>query len=154
MSASPASLRRMSQLSLRLHQLARALDQRFVPNVPQEGIKEGTTEAAKDEAEKNRRSRALTALAAAMLAGIPDEEAAKQVTDRMGDDGIDGFAVPKCQAGPPVVYLVQAKWSAKGNYNFGTDEVRTLVDGFRKLRKWEDLDPHNPIRLFRSEIWS
>ena len=42
----------MSQLSLRLHQLARALDQRFVPNVPPDGIKEGTTETAKDEAKK------------------------------------------------------------------------------------------------------
>ena len=143
----------MSQLSLRLYQLARALDQRFVPNVPKDGIKEGTTETAKEEAEKQRRSRALTALAAVMLAGIPDEEAAKRVTDRMGDDGIDGFAVPKCQAGPPVVYLVQAKWSAKGNYNLVTDDVRTLVDGFRKLRTWTDLHPQNPIRAFKNEIW-
>jgi hypothetical protein len=134
MSASLASLGRMSQLSLRLYQLARALDQRFVPNVPMDGIKEGTTETAKDEAEKQGRSRALTALAAVMLARNSDEEAAKPVTDRMGDDGIDGFAVPECQAGPPVVYLVQAKWSAKGNYNLRTDDVRTLVDGFRKLR--------------------
>ena len=52
-----------------------------------------------------------------------------------------------------MVYLVQAKWSAKGNYNFGTDEVRNLVEGFRKLRTWTDLDPQNPIRAFKSEIW-
>jgi AIPR protein/Domain of unknown function (DUF4357) len=143
----------MSQLSLRLYQLARALDQRFVPNMPKDGIKGGMTEAAKDEAEKQRRSRALTALAAVMLAAIPDEEAAERVTDRWCDDGIDGFAVRGFHAGPPTVYLVQAKWSARGNYNFGTDEVRTLVDGFRKLRKWEDLDPQNPIRAFKSEIW-
>jgi hypothetical protein len=144
----------MSELSLRVFQLARALDQRFVPNVPKDGIKEGTTEAAKDEAEKQRRSRALTALATAMLASIPDEEASERVTDRWCDDGIDGFAVPGCEAGPPVVYLVQAKWSAKGNYNFGTDEVRALVDGLRKLRKWEDLHPQNPIRAFKDEIWA
>src|ERR1700722_12235722 len=118
----------MSQLSLRVHQLARALDQRFVPDVPLEGIPEGTTEKARDEAEKQRRSRALTALAAVILTGIPDEKAAKWVTDRGGDDGIDGFAVAESQVGPPVVCLVQAKWSAKGNYNFGTDEVRNLAE--------------------------
>jgi hypothetical protein len=143
----------VSQLSLRLYQLARALEQRFVPDIPKDGIREGTTETAKGETEKQRRSRALAALAAVILAGITDEKAAKQVTDRMGDDGIDGFAVPESQAGPPVVYLVQAKWSAKGNYNLGTDDVRTLVDGFRKLRTWTDLDPQNPIRAFKSEIW-
>ncbi len=153
MSVSPASLRRVSQLSLRLYQLARTLDQRFVPNVPKDGIKEGTTAAAKDEAEKQRRSRALTALAAVMLAGIPDEEATERVTDRWNDDGIDGFAVPGCQASQPVIYLVQAKWSAKGNYNLGNNDVRTLVDGFRKLRTWDDLDPQNPIRAFKTEIW-
>lgn len=143
----------MSQLSLRLYQLARALDQRFVPNVPSDGINEGTTEKAKDEAEKQRRSRALTALAAVMLAGISDQKAAKWVTDRGGDDGIDGFAKVESQAGPPVIYLIQAKWSAKGNYNFGTDEVRNLVEGFRKVRTWTDLDPQNPILAFKSEIW-
>lgn len=143
----------MSQLSLRLYQLARVLDQRFVPYVPKVGIKEGVTPKAKEEAQKQRRSRALTALAAVMLAGIPDKEAAKRVTDRMGDDGIDGFAVVERASEPPVVYLVQAKWSAKGNYNFGTDDVRTLVDGLRKLRTWTDLDPNNPIRDFKSEIW-
>ena len=111
------------------------------------------TETAKGEAEKQRRSRALTALAAVMLAGISDEEAAERVTDRWCDDGIDGFAVPECQAGPPVIYLVQAKWSAKGNYNLGNDDVRTLVDGFQKLRTWDDLDPQNPIRAFKKEIW-
>lgn len=143
----------MSQLSLRLYQLARALDQRFQRYIPEAGIKEGTTEKAKDEADKQRRSRELTAMVSVMLAGISDEEAGKRVTDRWCDDGIDGFAVPKCQAGPPVVYLIQAKWSAKGNYNLGTDDVRTLVDGFRKLRTWTDLHSDNPIRDFKSEIW-
>jgi hypothetical protein len=153
LSVSPASPWRVSQLSLQVCQLARVLDQRFVPNVPKDEIKEGATEKAKDEAEKQRRSRALTALATVMLAGISDEEAAEQVTDRGGDDGIDGFAVAEFQVGPPMVCLVQAKWSAKGNYDFGTDEVRNLVEGFRKLRTWTDLDPQNPILAFKSEIW-
>jgi hypothetical protein len=88
-----------------------------------------------------------------MLAGISDEEAGERVTDRWCDDGIDGFAKVESQAGPPVIYLVQAKWSAKGNYNFGTDDVRTLVDGFRKLRTWNGLHPQNPIQAFKSELW-
>jgi hypothetical protein len=141
----------VSQLSLLVYQLAR--DQRFVPHVSPDGIKKWTTEKEKDEAEKNRRSRALTALAAVMLGGASDVEAAKRVTDRGGDDGIDGFAKVECQTGPPVIYLIQTKWSAKGNYNFSTDDVRTLVDGFEKLRTWDGLHPQNPIQAFKSELW-
>ena len=135
-----------------MYQLARTLDRRFLPpHLLLEGIKTGTTEKEKDDAEKNRRSRALTALAAVMLAGIPDEEAAKRVTDRGSDDGIDGFAIAY-PAGPPVIYLIQAKWSSKGNYNFGTDDVWPLVDGFEKLRTWNRLNLQNPIRAFESEL--
>ena len=88
-----------------------------------------------------------------MLSGISEEQAAKWVTDRTNDDGIDGFAKTECQSGPPVLYLVQAKWSAEGKYNFGQDDVRTLVDGLKKVRTWEDLHPRNPIRAFKGEIW-
>jgi hypothetical protein len=98
------------------------------------------------QVERQRRSWALTALATGMLSGISEEKAAKQVTDRMGDDGIDGFAVLECQAAPPAIYLVQAKWSAKGNYNFRKNDVQSLVDGFQKLRTWDDLDPRPPVR--------
>jgi AIPR protein/Domain of unknown function (DUF4357) len=144
----------VSQLSLRVCQLAYALDQRFVtPHLPLDGIKTGTNEKEKDDAEKNRRSRALTALAAVILADIPDEEAAQRVTDRGPDDGIDGFAKVEFQAGSPVIYLIQSKWSSKGNYNFGTDDVWPLVDGFEKLLTWDRLNPQNPIRAFKSELW-
>ncbi len=51
-----------------------------------------------------------------------------------------------------MVYLLQAKWSAEGTYNFGTGDVQTLVEGLRKLRTWVDLDPANPIRAFEPEI--
>jgi hypothetical protein len=135
-------------------QLAYALDRRFVPpHLSLDGIRTGTTEKEKDEAEKNRRSRALTALASVILTGIPDEEAAKRVTDRGPDDGIDGFAKVEFQAGSPVIYLIQSKWSSKGNYNFGTDDVWPLVDGFEKLLTWDRLNPQNPIQAFKSELW-
>lgn len=148
------SLRPMSQRSLRLHQLSRVLDQRFTYVVPQEGIKDGDTEKAKEDALRHRRSRGLAALAATLLAGVPDAVAAERVTDRGEDDGIDGFArTQQTSDGGPVLYLVQSKWSADGNHNLGTDDIRTLVDGLRKLRTWKDLHPANPIRNFRSEVW-
>ena len=77
----------MRQLSLRLHQLARALDERFTRYVHHEGIDE-------KKPDMNRlRSRGLAAMAAHMVAGISDHDAAQRVTDHYHDDGIDGFAI-------------------------------------------------------------
>ena len=87
-----------------------------------------------------------------MLAGIPDENAAEEVDGRWCDDGIEAFAVRRMPGGPPVSCLVQAKWSGQGELQLGDRRSATLVDGLRKL-KWEDLDPQNPIRAFKSEIW-
>lgn len=119
----------MRQLSLRLHQLARTLDVRFAPDVHQLGI---------DQANPDRdklRSRALTAMAAHMVTGIPDLEAAHRVTDHYHDDGIDGFAVTKAKSRPSTIYLVQAKWSAKGTYNFKASDVTVLFEGLTRLRR-------------------
>jgi hypothetical protein len=77
----------MRQLSLRLYQLTRALDERFVPYVHRAGL------IGRNLDQKQLRSRALVAMAAHMLAGIPDHEAARRVTDCFHDDDIDGFAV-------------------------------------------------------------
>jgi hypothetical protein len=84
-----------------------------------------------------------------MVAGIPDHDAAAQVTDYFRDDGIDGFAVavePR-----PTIYLVQAKWSARGTHSFNDAETKKLVDGFAKLQH-EELDQDNRLHDYHSEI--
>jgi hypothetical protein len=119
----------MRQLSLRLHQLARTLDERFAFHVHQEGIDRDNPDLDK------LRSRALAALAAHIVAGVPDLEGAQRVTDYYHDDGIDGFALTTGVSKPPTIYLIQAKWSAKGTYNFKMPDVNALFEGLAKLRR-------------------
>src|SRR6516165_4025738 len=130
----------MRQLSLRLHQLARALDERFASNVHPLGIDQANPDLDK------LRSRALTAMAAHIIAEIPDLEAAHRVTDHYHDDGIDGFAVTKPESKPPTIYLIQAKWSAKGTYNFKVPDINALFEGFVRLRRVDGLHPQNLLR--------
>jgi hypothetical protein len=74
-------------------------------------------------------------MAAHMVAGIPDLEAAHRVTDYYHDDGIDGFAVATAESTAPTIYLVQAKWSANGTYNLKAPDVTALLEGFTRLRR-------------------
>jgi hypothetical protein len=136
----------MNQSSLRLYQLARALDERFVPYVHSTGADGRNAEGD----QTLLRSRGLAAMAAHIVARIPDREAAARVTDYFNDDGIDGFAVAP---GPssPAIYLVQAKWSAKGTHSFDVSETMKLVEGFAKLREGQ-LHPDNLLRRHRREI--
>jgi AIPR protein/Domain of unknown function (DUF4357) len=136
----------MRQLSLRLRQLARALDERFVPDVHRLGVNEENPD------QKMLRSRGLAAMAAHMVAGIPDREAARRVTDYYHDDGIDGFAVEKAESGPPTIYLIQAKWSDEGRYNFKETDAKALLGGLTKLRAKDGLHKDNPLRKHLGEI--
>jgi hypothetical protein len=105
-----------------------------------------------DPDQKQLRSRALAAMAGRMVAGISDREAACQVTDYFHDDGIDGFAVEGAESRPPVIYLIQAKWSAEGKYNFKASDATALLDGFTKLRAPDRLHPDNLLRSHFGEI--
>ena len=141
----------MRQLSLRLRQLARALDVRFASEVHQLGIDQANPDQDK------LRSRALTAMAAHVVAGIPDLQAVHGVTDYYHDDGIDGFAVVKAEPMPPTIYLIQAKWSAKGTYNFKAPDVNALFEGLTRLRRecgdrGHGLHPENLLRRHLEEL--
>jgi len=136
----------MRQLSLRLHQLARALDERFVPDVHRLGVVEENPD------QKMLRSRALVAMAAHMVAGVPDDEASHRVTDYFHDDGIDGFAVKATEPGRPTIYLIQAKWSAEGRYNFKERDVTALFEGLIKLLLPDGLHPNNLLRSHLGEL--
>jgi len=136
----------MRQLSLRLHQLARALDVRFVPDVHRAGVKE-------EDPDLNKlRSRALAAMAGHMVAGIPDRDAARQVTDNYHDDGIDSFAVVEAESRPPTIYLIQAKWSAEGRYNFKERDATVLLNGLTKVLEEDGLHQDNLLRNHSGEI--
>lgn len=80
--------------------------------------------------EQRRLSRSLAALAVRRLTGCDSQAAAKAVTDGRDDQGIDAIAFAE---GETEIFLVQAKWSARGTAGIDTNAARALVDGFRKL---------------------
>lgn len=137
----------MNRVSLQLHQLARALDERFVPHVHRAGVEGRNPE----QDQTLLRTRGLAAMAAHVAASIPAREAGQRVTDYFCDDGIDAFAVKSVNPLSPVIYLVQAKWSAKGNHTFDVSETMKLVEGFAKLRE-ERLHSDNLLHHHRGEI--
>jgi len=139
--------RHVKHPELRLHQLALALDRRFRLHVHREGI--DGKDAKSDE--ERLRSRAFAAMAAHVVSGMSDYEAAVRVTDYYHDDGIDGFAVSKDDLNSPTLYLVQAKWSPMGKYNFSVGDTSKLVEGLAKLLG-DDLHPENLLRAHLGEI--
>ncbi|MEV7796538.1 AIPR family protein [Streptomyces sp. NPDC087512] len=75
-------------------------------------------------------SRALAAQAVSMLTDCSPEEAAASVVDGPGDSGIDAIAFSK---GGSDIWLVQAKWSDKGQARLGERDVAVLVTGLQHL---------------------
>jgi hypothetical protein len=81
-------------------------------------------------AEQRLLSRALTALAVRIVAGVDPTTAGSFVIDGIADQGIDGIALRKQ---PPHVYLVQAKWSDTGAAKIDREAARELVSGLDYL---------------------
>jgi hypothetical protein len=81
-------------------------------------------------AEQRLLSRALTALAVRIVAGVDPATAGGFVIDGIADQGIDGIALRKQ---PPHVYLVQAKWSDTGAAKIDREAARELVSGLDYL---------------------
>ncbi|MEV6045996.1 MULTISPECIES: AIPR family protein [Streptomyces] len=77
-------------------------------------------------------SRALAALAVHELTGLDLERSSLCVIDGFDDEGIDAVAVDT-DGDFPRIWLVQAKWSNKGNATFDSDAFRALKDGMGKL---------------------
>jgi AIPR protein len=81
-------------------------------------------------AEQRLLSRALTALAVRIVAGVDPVTAGGFVIDGVADQGIDGIAL---STQPPHVYLVQAKWSDTGTAKIDREAARELVSGLDYL---------------------
>ncbi|MEX5711380.1 AIPR family protein [Parafrankia sp. FMc6] len=86
------------------------------------------------ERERNFLSRALAALVVRDRVGCSHAEAAEMVIDGRDDLGIDAVAVGD---GVPRLWLVQSKWSAKGEAGIGVGEVLKLVEGLRMIDQQE-----------------
>lgn len=82
------------------------------------------------QVEQARLSRSLAAMAVRRLTGCNSRTAARSVIDGRNDQGIDAIAFADSDS---EIYLVQAKWSARGTAGIGMNAARALVDGFRKL---------------------
>jgi len=75
-------------------------------------------------------SRALAALAVLEVTGLDRAQAARCVIDGFDDQGIDAVAV---DADAPHVWIIQAKWSGKGDATFDLKALLALKEGLRKL---------------------
>ncbi|MFC9877895.1 AIPR family protein [Nocardia salmonicida] len=75
-------------------------------------------------------SRALSAKAARMLTDCTSDEAAVGVIDGRNDFGIDAVAF---SASGAAMWLIQAKWSDKGQAGFDTAAAHKLIHGLKKL---------------------
>lgn len=82
------------------------------------------------EVEQRRMSRSLAALAVRRLTDCESAIAAASVIDGRDDQGIDAIAFGDSA---PELFLVQAKWSDRGNAGIDTSAARAMVDGFRKI---------------------
>jgi hypothetical protein len=91
--------------------------------------------------ETRRTSRALAAQAVRIVTGFSAQEAAATVIDGDLDQGIDAIAV--VEGAEPHVYLVQAKWSAKGSAKDERQAVLELLAGLRLIDE-ENFAPFNP----------
>lgn len=95
------------------------------------------------------RSRALTALAVQMLAGVDPEEAATCVIDGFDDHGLDGIAV---SADRRHVWFVQTKWSDQGKASLNEGEAFKLVNGIQMLQDNEYDEFNERIELVRDAL--
>ncbi|RMB71834.1 hypothetical protein AYK61_21890 [Rhodococcus sp. SBT000017] len=84
-------------------------------------------------------TRALSALSTRMLTNCTSDEAAICVIDGRDDYGIDAVGTSDTA---PVIWLIQAKWSNKGEAGFDTAAANKLVRGFKKLDE-QDFDRFN-----------
>ncbi|MFD8980939.1 AIPR family protein [Streptomyces sp. NPDC059564] len=75
-------------------------------------------------------SRALAARAARLVSGIGAVEAADCVIDGSDDQGIDAVAVSRETS---EIWLVQAKWSDRGEARLSTENALKMAEGLRTL---------------------
>ncbi|WP_166380920.1 AIPR family protein [Catellatospora methionotrophica] len=89
-----------------------------------------------DLGERRRKflTRALGALVVRDYVGCDARAAADFVVDGGQDFGIDALAISE---GAPRLWLIQTKWSDKGEAKLGELEVMTMVDGLRKIDQFD-----------------
>lgn len=76
------------------------------------------------------RTRGLAAWVVEELSGCTEAEAADSVVDGFGDNGLDAIHIDETNG---VVYLVQTKWSEKGEGSTGVGDIHKFVQGFKDL---------------------
>ncbi|WP_131770452.1 AIPR family protein [Candidatus Protofrankia californiensis] len=85
-----------------------------------------------DPAERHRKflSRALAALVARDRADCDASEAAEMVIDGRADFGIDAIAVARSE---PRLWLIQSKWSDRGEAGIGAGDALKTIEGLRLI---------------------
>jgi hypothetical protein len=124
---------------LHLAQIRRHLEDNFVPFLDLSGANQ----------EHHKLSRAVAALALAERTGVPENTAARSVTDHTLDGGIDGVAYAADRA---TLVLVQSKWTAAGAAGVEQGDLLKFVYGVQQLvnNNWSGFG--GPIGGRRAEI--
>ncbi|EFV15058.1 AIPR family protein [Segniliparus rugosus] len=100
--------------------------------------------------EQARLSRALAAFVLTKIAGMSDEDAARSVTDGPGDNGIDAIAF--VESDTPILFVVQSKWSDKGDKGAALDDMIKFQKGLEDLLSMRWTRFNDKIRDRRSEL--
>ncbi|MCZ0207127.1 AIPR family protein [Streptomyces sp. UMAF16] len=120
----------MTVKDLHVRQLERALTEQFDGLIDMSDV----DRRPNDQQRHLFLSRALAALAVHEVTGLDRKESAACVIDGFDDEGIDAIAV---DADAPQVWLVQAKWSQKGEAVLDPDAVRAIGKGLKRLIRGE-----------------
>ncbi|WP_329088542.1 AIPR family protein [Streptosporangium sp. NBC_01469] len=115
---------------LQARQLERALTEQFGDLIDMSDL----DRRPPDQVRQSFLSRALAALAVHEVTGLDRKEAAACVIDGFDDEGIDAVAV---DPDAPHIWIIQAKWSSKGEATFDNDAVRALGKGLKRLIRGE-----------------
>lgn len=88
------------------------------------------TDVRPDQREQHFLSRALAALVVRRLTGVNSEAAADALIDGRGDTGVDAVIVSDSGLH---LWLVQSKWSDRGNAGFNVSAALKLVEGLKLI---------------------
>lgn len=117
---------RANRLPTQVRQTARALRESFGDLIDMSDFES----SSEDDQRRALLSRGLAAQAVRMVTGWDAADAAACVIDGRDDNGIDAIAVT---SDPGHVYLVQAKWSDKGQASAKTEAVLKMFEGLRLI---------------------
>jgi AIPR protein len=133
-----------SKMNLAIKRLGGFLTKTYQPHLD---LSDATSSDEKDLAALTL-TRSLTAHCISRLGRLDPQDAASHVTDGYGDLGIDGFLYDRIAK---MVYIVQSKWSAKGQKQISVADAIKILSGLRSLLSVDLSGANDKLRSFHSD---